>query len=176
MNRRETYLTVVLQQNKYSRKEEHNFHMDQIHEAMRLYETSTSKWNSIILHVVEFFDDIPYTKRTSVVGFPKCTGVPPVRTSIYFKDAKLNLDMEIPLSQAPAVQTLRKKPTYDESSIDTILEIRKSYKNQLKATSDKGQALILKAKIVTLGETLDALGYTDSDNDNFSEIIANLTD
>ena len=173
MNRRETYLTVVLQQNKYSRKEEHNFHMDQIYEAMRLYETSTSKWNSIILHVVDFFDDIPYAKRTSVVGFPKCTGVPPVKTSIFFKDAKLNLDIEIPLSQTSAVSILRTKPTYDESSVDAILELRENYKNQLKATTDKQETFSLKAKIVALGETLDALGYVEPDTDDFTAILAN---
>lgn len=59
--------------------------------------------------------------------------------------------------------------------IQKILDLRSKYNTQLwdRTLSDK-ERLIIKAKIVALGEALDILGYVDNDGSRLEELIHDL--
>jgi len=59
--------------------------------------------------------------------------------------------------------------------IQKILDLRSKYNTQLwdRTLSDR-ERLILKSKIVALGEVLDIFGYVDNDGSRLEELIHDL--
>jgi hypothetical protein len=56
---------------------------------------------------------------------------------------------------------------------DSVLAIRKDYAKKLKTTTDKQQRLIIKAKIIALGEALDTMEHQEQESD-LDELVNEL--